>query len=366
MVSFSVGGLSINSGPRIGLLGRESLWDVARLLVGGYTGAAAATGRAPAFGGDTAFAAHFESHVRPHADRFEQSRIRSIGTFRRNLFLFVPFAVAVLAGLAYVVAMMPPTEDFPFGLLVGAAVLVSAGYYLARAPVRAYRSGVKSEIFPQIFSYFGTDFRFAESSPLSVEALEPSGLIPYYQKESTEDHVSGTYRGVALELMEAHLTKKTGSGKSRRTVTVFNGMFVRLSMNKAFSGKTLVKRDAGAVLNWMADRFDALERVRLEDPRFEDRFEVYSSDQIEARYLLTPAFMERLLSVAETFRSGTLQCSFYDDRLLVMIPTPKNRFEPGSIFAPATFVAEAETLLREMAEIFAIIDVLKLNERTGL
>jgi hypothetical protein len=36
--------------------------------------------------------------------------------------------------------------------------------------------------------------------------------------------------------------------------------------------------------------------IRLEDPRFEKEFCVYGEDQVEARYILTPSLMERILA----------------------------------------------------------------------
>jgi hypothetical protein len=40
-----------------------------------------------------------------------------------------------------------------------------------------------------------------------------------------------------------------------------------------------------------------LEKVKLESIDFENRFIVYSNDQVEARYILTPSFMERLVKL---------------------------------------------------------------------
>jgi len=106
--------------------------------------------------------------------------------------------------------------------------------------------------------------------------------------------------------------------------------------------------------------------VRLEDPNFEKRFEVFSTDQVEARYLLTPSFMERLMALSSLFNDAHIQCSFYDDRLLLMIPSSDDRFDAISAFQPVTFEQEINTILAEMALIFDIVTVLKLNERTGL
>jgi len=38
-----------------------------------------------------------------------------------------------------------------------------------------------------------------------------------------------------------------------------------------------------------------MKRVGLVDPVFEKIFEAYGTDQVEARYLLTPTFMQRLV-----------------------------------------------------------------------
>ena len=196
--------------------------------------------------------------------------------------------------------------------------------------------------------------------------MEPSGIIPSFDNAHIEDYVSGAYKDVGIELTEAKLTETRGSGKNRRTVTVFRGIFVLFAAHKNFSGNTIVRKDSGLIGNWLRDKFNKLENVELEDPEFEQQFEVYSTDQVEARYLLTPSFMQRLLDLSVLFHGSNIQCSFYDDRLLLMIASTHDRFETGSAFEPATFVGEINTILKEMSLIFQIVDTLKLNERTGL
>ena len=109
-----------------------------------------------------------------------------------------------------------------------------------------------------------------------------------------------------------------------------------------------------------------MDKVTLEDPIFEKKFDVYSTDQIEARYLLTTSFMERLLELSSSYGDSDLQCSFYNDRLLLMIASRKNHFETGSIFQPADFTDDINIILRDMSTIFKIIDDLKLYQRSGL
>jgi hypothetical protein len=137
-------------------------------------------------------------------------------------------------------------------------------------------------------------------------------------------------------------------------------------MNKKFNSKTIIKKDKGRIGNWMKGKFSDFENVKLEDPNFENMFEVYSKDQIEARYLLTTSFMERLLNLSESFKGQSIECSFYDNKLLMMISIKDNLFEPGSIYDSEDFVDDAKSLLKEMNMIFQIIDILKLNQNIGI
>ena len=96
------------------------------------------------------------------------------------------------------------------------------------------------------------------------------------------------------------------------------------------------------------------------------KFEVFSEDQVEARYLLTTSFMERLIEVRKIFQSDKMQCSFLDQSLLMLLPIDKDMFEPGPITEPEDFIDDSKNLLKEMHSIFNICDTLKLDMNTGL
>jgi hypothetical protein len=109
-----------------------------------------------------------------------------------------------------------------------------------------------------------------------------------------------------------------------------------------------------------------LEKVALEDPVFEKQFEVFSSDQVEARYLLSTSMMERLLKLKELMDGSRIEASFYDNALLLMVASNKKWFEGGNVFTPADFVNDINTILEEMAVMFEVIEHLKLHEVTHL
>ena len=304
------------------------------------------------------FAPHYEKHVRPHVESFERKRIETLQVLRKRALIAIPIYVVGTVVLLYV-----GDGDYVLFWLALAMAVLSFWCYM---PVKQFQSAVKGEIFPSIFSFFGEDFQYSEEGRLSIESLEPSDIIPSYRTEETEDYIKGSYKGVELELTEAWLSQRSKRKDEDAAEFKFKGLFILLSMNKNFSGKTIVVRDAGNIFNWVASKFRLMEKVALEDPVFEKKFEVYSTDQVEARYLLTTSFMERLLELSASFGDSGLQCSFYDDRLLLMIASKKDHFEIASIFQPSVFTDDINTILREMSMIFRIIDDLKLHQRTGL
>ncbi|MEM1391353.1 MAG: DUF3137 domain-containing protein, partial [Pseudomonadota bacterium] len=97
------------------------------------------------------------------------------------------------------------------------------------------------------------------------------------------------------------------------------------------------------------------ERVKLESPQFESAFEVYSTDQVEARYILTPDLMQRLVELEKTFRGVGLRCAFVGGELLIALEGG-DLFEPGSMFTPLDNPDRVRELLDDFAAIFNLID----------
>jgi hypothetical protein len=140
---------------------------------------------------------------------------------------------------------------------------------------------------------------------------------------------------------------------------IYTGFFAIISMNKNFKGKTIVKEN-----NFFKNMSFSIQRVHLEDPEFESEFDVYSTDQVEARYLLTTTFMERLLEINEIHHQG-IQCVFQDKQLLIMVPTEDESFSINT-FGEGKFQKEIEDLFHEITAVFDIVDILKLQQKTGL
>ena len=320
-------------------------------------------------------AEHFRTSILPQQQQLEANRLAKLAQLKNYVFIASLVSVVTIALCAAAMLYLSgENADFDAYKLPGviSIIIISGVFYWATAPAREYCKLIKDEVFGKIISFLGEKFSFNFKSSIQAK-LTSSDILPQYDTWKSDDIICGEHDGVSIEIEECKLTYTSGSGKHRRTVTSFRGIMVLLSMNKNFNGKTVVKADSGGVGNWLSDKFSDKETIHLEDPQFEKMFQVYASDQIEARYLLTTAFMDRLIKLRESFgaggiegRHGDFQCSFFANQLLITIPLAKNMFEPKPITEPALQTADVLNFLEEIFMIFEIIDQLKLNMKIGL
>ena len=97
----------------------------------------------------------------------------------------------------------------------------------------------------------------------------------------------------------------------------------------------------------------------MENPEFNREFVVKSSDQVEARYLITPAMMERLMELKKRF--GDYRLSFTDGRVRIALPGWRNYLAPD--IKRAIDRTQAEMIYKRLAAVIGIIDDLDLNTR---
>ncbi|MCZ6604775.1 MAG: hypothetical protein O7A03_06485, partial [Alphaproteobacteria bacterium] len=109
------------------------------------------------------FADHYEKYLRPRLDEFENKRMATLRGYARRLIVFFPVSLALLAISGFVLPfLIARTNDWP-GYLIVPVLNILLIWVWATVPLRRYSSGVKSEIYPLIFNFFGDDFQYAEA-----------------------------------------------------------------------------------------------------------------------------------------------------------------------------------------------------------
>ena len=221
----------------------------------------------------------------------------------------------------------PDPPEILLFMLIGA---VAGEYWATYKLERQYRRRYKDQVLPQIASELG-NLTYRESSKANVERLAALRILPEYDSLTSDDEIHGEHKGLPIRIIEVRMRRR----RNKRSVTVFDGLLVGITLPRSLTGTTLVLTDRGVWENFKA-RWGgaALETVRLEHQEFEKRYEVCSTDQIEARALLTPAFMERFVELgnrAEFAVPGAIA-----DGNLLTVALPK-RMGAGDLFEPPAY-----------------------------
>lgn len=145
----------------------------------------------------------------------------------------------------------------------------------------------------------------------------------------------------------------------------FQGVIVDFDFKKKTKGHTLIFENNKE--NRLVELIltSSYEKVKLEDVEFNKKFSVYTTDQIEARYILTTGLMERLNQLKQCFKSKYIRASFLDGKFIIAIQSEEDLFKLGSLTKgiKKEFYQKAIT---EMDSILNITENLKLDNEIGL
>ena len=192
----------------------------------------------------------------------------------------------------------------------------------------------------------------SESPTPAFDILKEARLLPGYDNRKFEDLIQGDRAKTHFSLVECKLTEQQGSGKNRRTVTTFQGLLFHIQYPDRFLGRTLIARQ-GWWKGFFGDK--SLQKVDLVAKELEDNFTIYSNDQVEARALLTPDRMERLIALERHFKGGKLRGVFEGDHLTLALEAD-DQFEAGSVWKPLVDPDRYISALTEMGLVCDVID----------
>ena len=101
--------------------------------------------------------------------------------------------------------------------------------------------------------------------------------------------------------------------------------------------------------------------VKLENPEFEKKFAVYSTDEQECRYILTPSMMERLLEMTKRIKFK-VAVSFRNNQVYIAVFNNLDLFEPA-VFGSLLKEEDYRIIINMMKLMTGIIEDLNLNTR---
>lgn len=286
---------------------------------------------------------------------------RREGYFR--LFLMgTPMSFAIICAIA---AMKTNQGVFPWPIvLILTAIVVIVGFQIING---LYRHQTKNAFLQKIAAAIGLDYQKGGVFPL--RDIEHHKILPPCDISRIEDGFHGVVNGVSIAFEEVTLLDRTrhkrsdGSHEEREEI-VFWGLAIKIGIGKKLDAHTVVL-PRNATMTFFRTTFSAFQRVKLVSPKFETLFDVMSTDQVEARYVLDPAFMERFMEAGALLGTKWIEASFKDREIALVVQRNKPLFEIGSIFKPLTEDA-LQNVADELKIILRMVNALKLNPYTGL
>lgn len=142
----------------------------------------------------------------------------------------------------------------------------------------------------------------------------------------------------------------------------FEGIIVSLDQPTRFEGRTIIRTERGPM---NPNVVDEMKRVGFVDRAFENIFEVYSDDQVQARALITPDFMERLMAFAGDYLGRGVQIAFLGHKMHISLNIG-DRFDFTREFKAFDFKEASSLLYNEVGAIFNLLEQLQtMQSRIG-
>ncbi len=224
---------------------------------------------------------------------------------------------------------------------------------------KIFSSFYKEGVVDEIIHAFCPNATYSPNDGVGEELFRNSGLFTSPDRYHAEDLIEGCLDKTSFICSEVHAEERrarsTKNGVQYYWEDIFKGFLFIADFHKEFQGETTILRNSFFKVKMGASR------VKMENPDFEKVFDVFSTNQIEARYLITPSMMERMLKLDSNFKKG-VTISFRNSTILVAIPDSKNRFE-ADVWSSLNDMSILKSDFAVLQSLLEIVDELNLNTR---
>ena len=306
-----------------------------------------------------------------------QEKLSGLESVRKKLRNKMLLAVACMAlpfvGLVLFFNKFEQSNFVPLFFILAIA-LVIVGIVMVfknKKSKKAYCLRYKNEVVREIVKAIDPEWGYEPSAYISQSEYHQSDLFRQrFDRYKGDDLISGKIEKTDFRCSELHseykqVTTDSDGKREEHWVTIFKGLFFNADFNKNILGKTYIEPDnAERLLGKFGQKLQASSKgklVKLENPEFEKIFAVYSSDQTEARYVLTPTIMEALVNIYKQYKRK-MYLSFIDSRVYCALSFSKDLFEP-KIFSSGVKFDDVEFMYNLFLLNATIIHELNLNTR---
>lgn len=193
-----------------------------------------------------------------------------------------------------------------------------------------YKKLMVEEPFQETFGHVNFDYK----KGIDKDTIKNTGIMSLGNRYYSNDYLQGSYKGVRFERADIKIQNRVYTGKHSFTVTYFNGRWITLEFdgNYNFNLQIIGKgfKHAATKSSFFRKKECRRSKIELEDKVFNELFTVYAQSDHEAKYILTPEFIDTLKNMFYAI-DGNFMLGFIDNKLHVAINTNKDAMEPSLI-----------------------------------
>ncbi len=150
--------------------------------------------------------------------------------------------------------------------------------------------------------------------------VSDSNLVKLQSRYSTEDLLVGKIDNVDFKCADVHVQDVRSNGKTTYVVTTFRGRFYEFDFFKRFKSNVFLLQPG------QYRPFTSFKEMKLESIEFNSEFKIYTNNEHDVFYLLTPHLMEKLL-VLDNKYSDKIGFSFLNSKLYIAIDNRIDTFD---------------------------------------
>ena len=246
---------------------------------------------------------------------------------------------------------------------------IALGAIIYKFMVHDYTHEFKMSVIKPLVHAIDKSLLYSSKTHVSEYFFNHSDLFSTPDRMSGNDYVKGKIDDINIQFSDILAEKRHRSSKGKENwSTIFKGLFIVAEFNKHFQGETVVLPDSAQstfgdlIGNWLQSKnMSRDELVKMDDPEFEKEFVVYSTDQVEARYILSHSLMKKLL-IFKHRSKHPLHVSFIGGNIYMAVEYDKDLFEPA-IFNSLLDYKVAMEYVKTLHLAIGIVQELKLNQK---
>lgn len=208
-------------------------------------------------------------------------------------------------------------------------------------------------------------FSYKMGALFQEKEVRASEIFDGFERFRADDLVCANVDGVDFMFCDIRLEKDVGTGIpfifKNNYATSFEGPFFVANFNKKICSDVFVFSNTTLPPSELRHKLLGGREIPIDNADFNQNFTIYANDAMTVMYVLTPALMEKILSLKQLVKSN-ISLSFKQNKIYIAIARGADSFEP-SLDQPILNARIAKDIKADLDAMLQIVKILKLNEK---